>query len=125
MDGRRCAASIGRHGGRARVTWLKAVTVVAAVASLTINFGLIDLVDGFTGYVDQERNQVLDVGWGAVFGVVLPLGLLAQLRCPERRIAGVQQTSVVALALALAGAAGESWWYLVLAAGVAGVSAVL
>ena len=108
-----------------RVGWLKAVALVTALASLTINFGLIDLVDGFTGYVDQERNQVLDVGWGAVFGVVLPLGLLSQLRCPERRIAGVQQTSVVALALALAGAAGESWWYLVLAAGVAGVSAVL
>ena len=109
----------------ARVRWLKAVAVVAAVASLTINFGLIDLIDGFTGYVDQARNQVLDVGWGAVFGVVLPLGLLAQLRRPERRIAGVQQTAVVALALALAGVAGESWWYLVLAAGVAGVSAVL
>jgi hypothetical protein len=109
----------------ARANWLKAVALVVALASLTINFGLIDLVDGFTGYVDQERNQILDVGWGAVFGVILPLGLLSQLRCPERRIAGVQQTSVVALALVLAGAAGESWWYLVLAAGVAGVSAVL
>ena len=108
-----------------RTTCLKAVALVTALASLTINFGLIDLIDGFTGYVDQARNQVLDVGWGAVFGVVLPLGLLAQLRCPERRIAGVQQTSVVALALALAGAAGESWWYLVLAAGVASASAVL
>jgi hypothetical protein len=108
-----------------RTTYLKAVALVSALASLTINFGLIDLVDGFTGYVDQERNQILDVGWGAVFGVILPLGLLAQLRRPERRIAGVQQTAVVALALALAGAAGQSWRYLVLAAGVAGVSAVL
>jgi hypothetical protein len=108
-----------------RTTYLKAVALVSALASLTINFGLIDLVDGFTGYVDQERNQILDVGWGALFGVILPLGLLAQLRRPERRIAGVQQTAVVALALALAGAAGESWRYLVLAAGVAGVSAVL
>jgi len=108
-----------------RTTCLKAVALVAALASLTINFGLIDLIDGFTGYVDQERNQVLDVGWGAVFGLVLPLGLLTQLRRPAQRIAGIQQTSLVALALALAGAAGESWRYLALAAGVAAVSAVL
>ena len=51
-----------------RTTGLKAVAFVVAFASLTINFGLIDLVDGFTGYVDQARNQILDVGWGAVFG---------------------------------------------------------
>jgi hypothetical protein len=109
----------------ARTTGLKTVALVVALASLTINFGLIDLVDGFTGYVDQQRNQILDVGWGAVFGVILPLGLLAQLRRPERRVAGIQQTSVVAFALALAGVAGASWWYLLLAAGVAGASAVL
>jgi len=108
-----------------RTTWLKAAALVVASASLTINFGLIDLVDGFTGYVDQARNQVLDVGWGAVFGVVLPLGLLTQLRRPESRIAGIQQTTVVALALALAGAAGQNWWYLALAVGIAVASAVL
>ena len=122
---RRSEGARRRSRGVARVMWLKAVAVVAAVAALTINFGLIDLVDGFTGYVDQERNQVLDVGWGAVFGVVLPLGLLALLRRPERRIAGVQQTAVVALALALAGALGERWWYLVLAAGVGAIAVVL
>src|SRR3954463_196137 len=91
-------------GGR-RTTWLKGVAFVLALASLTINFGLIDLIDGFTGYVDQARNQVLDVGWGVVFGLVFPIGLLSQLRRPEQRIAGVQQTAVVALALALAAAA--------------------
>jgi hypothetical protein len=74
------------------------VSLLVALASLTINFGLIDLVDGYTGYIDQARNQVLDAGWGLVFGVVLPLDLLAQLRRPERRIAGIQQTAVVALA---------------------------
>src|SRR4051794_2512063 len=105
--------------------WLKVVAFVVALASLTINFGLIDLVDGFTGYVDEARNQVLDVGWGAVFGVVLPLGLLTQLRRPERRIAGIQQTAVVAFALALAGAAGGARWYLALAVGIAVACGVL
>jgi hypothetical protein len=108
-----------------RTTWLKVAALAVAFASLTVNFGLIDLVDGFTGYVDQARNQVLDVGWGAVFGVILPLGLLSQLRRPERRIAAIQQTAVVALALALAAAAGQNWWYLALAGGVALASAVL
>src|SRR3954470_16436037 len=96
----------------ARTTGLKAAALAVAFASLTINFGLIDLIDGFTGYVDQARNQVLDLGWGAVFGLILPLGLLTQLRRPEGRIAGIQQTAVVAFALALAGAAGQNWWYL-------------
>ena len=86
----------------ARTRSMKAVALVVALASLTINFGLIDLIDGYTGFVDQARNQVLDAGWGLVFGVVLPVGLLAQLRRPERRIAGIQQTGVVALALAVA-----------------------
>src|SRR5438876_5966138 len=91
------------------------------VCSLTINFGLIDLIDGFTGYVDQARNQILDVGWGAMFGVVVPFGLLTQLRRPERRIAGIQQIALVALALALAGLAGEACWYLTLALGIAAI----
>jgi peptidoglycan/LPS O-acetylase OafA/YrhL len=108
-----------------RTTCLKAVALVVALASLTINFGLIDLIDGYTGYVDQARNQVLDAGWGLVFGVILPLGLLVQLRRPERRIAGIQQTAVVALAIAIAGAAGEEWWYLALAAVITGACAVL
>ena len=108
-----------------RTTWLKGTALVVALASLTLNFGLIDLVDGLTGYVDQARNQVLDVGWGVVFGVVLPIGLLTQLRRPERRIAGIQQTAVVASALALAGAAGQKGWYLALAGGIAVASAVL
>ena len=102
-----------------RTTCLKTMAVVAAFASLTINFGLIDLIDGFTGYVDQARNQVLDVGWGAMFGVVVPFGLLTQLRRPEWRIAGIQQIALVALALAVAGLAGEAWWYLTLALGIA------
>ena len=109
----------------ARTRWMKALALLLALASLTINFGLIDLIDGYTGFVDQARNQVLDAGWGLVFGVILPIGLLAQLRRPERRIAGIQQTGIVALALAAAAVLGEAWSYLALAAGIAGACAVL
>ena len=63
----------------AHTGWMKAFAVVVALASLTINFGLIDLIDGYTGFIDQARNQVLDAGWGLVFGVILPVALLAQL----------------------------------------------
>ena len=108
-----------------RTRSMKAVALVVAIASLTINFGLIDLIDGYTGFVDQARNQVLDAGWGLVFGVVLPIGLFAQLRRPERRIAGIQQTGTVALALAVAAVIGAAWSYLALAAGIAAACAVL
>ena len=108
-----------------RTSWMKALAVLVAVASLTVNFGLVDLIDGYIGFVDQARNQVLDAGWGLVFGVILPIGLLSQLRRPERRIAGIQQTGIVALALALAAVLGGAWSYLALAAGIAGACAVL
>ena len=109
----------------ARIRWMKALALLFALASLTINFGLIDLIDGYTGFVDQARNQVLDAGWGLVFGVILPIGLLAQLRRPDRRIAGIQQTGIVALALAAAAGLGEAWRYLALAGGIAGACALL
>jgi peptidoglycan/LPS O-acetylase OafA/YrhL len=98
-----------------RTRWMKALALLVALASLTINFGLIDLIDGYTGFVDQARNQVLDAGWGLVFGVILPIALLAQLRRPQRRIAGIQQTGIVALALAAAAVIGEARWYVALA----------
>jgi F0F1-type ATP synthase assembly protein I len=51
--------------------------------------------------------------------------LLTQLRRARRRIAGIQQTAVVAFALALAGAAGQKWGYVALASGIAVAAAVL
>src|SRR3954453_10672234 len=101
------ATALGRNG---RPSTLCTAPLVAALALLTLNYGLIDLIDGFTGIVDQNRNVVLDAGWGAIFGVVLPLGLLAQLRHPSQRIAGLQQTTLVAVVLAAAGVAGGQLW---------------
>jgi hypothetical protein len=101
---------------RSRALTFTALAVTHAL--WTANFGLVDLIDGLTGFVDQSRNQVLDAGWGALFGVVLPAGLLAQLRRPEARIAGLQQIGVAVVALAAAATAGGEWRYLALVAGL-------
>jgi hypothetical protein len=118
------AASV-RHRARAQRVGSALVALLLALALLTLNFGVIDLVDGFTGFVDQQRNPVLDVGWGALFGIVLPIGLLSQVRHPERRIAGLQQCALVALALGVAGVVGGAWGYLVVAGGLGGTVALL
>jgi hypothetical protein len=104
---------------------LAPAAILLTVALWTLNFGLIDLIDGFTGYVDQSRNQVLDAGWGAIFGILLPLGLLAQLRRPLHRIAGLQQGGVVVVALAVAAFAAGEWRYVGLIAVIVFVLAIL
>jgi len=38
----------------ARTKWMKALALLLALASLTINFGLIDLIDGYTGFDPAE-----------------------------------------------------------------------
>jgi hypothetical protein len=40
-----------RVAGRRRTAWLTGVATVAAVLWLTGNFGVVDFVDGFTGFV--------------------------------------------------------------------------
>jgi hypothetical protein len=99
--------------------------MLLTVALWTLNFGLIDLIDGFTGFVDQSRNQVLDAGWGAIFGVILPAGLLAQVRRPLHRIAGLQQMAVVAVALVIAALTAEEWRYFDLVAAIVFALAIL
>jgi hypothetical protein len=55
---------------------------------------------------------VLDAGWGALFGVLIPVGLLASL--PSG--AGMQQLAVVAVSIAVAAVAGQAWrWFVFVA----------
>jgi hypothetical protein len=102
-----------------------AVALFLTVVFWTLNFGLIDLIDGFTGFVDQSRNQVLDAGWGVTFAILLPFGLLAQVRRPLYRIAGLQQAAAVTVALAIAALTAEEWPYLGLVAAIALALAIL
>ena len=46
------------------------VAILGALASLLPNFGIIDLIDGLTGASTDDTAWVLDVAWGALFGVL-------------------------------------------------------
>ena len=116
--------TLSAYGTSQRLS-LGAAALILTVGLWTLNFGLIDLIDGFTGFVDQSRNQMLDAGWGAIFGILLPFGLLPQLRRPRNRIAGLQQTAVVAVAIAFASLAAKEWRYGGLVAGLAVALAIV
>lgn len=62
-------------------------------------FGLTSLAIGWFASVEGVAGPVTDLGYGALFGVILTLAVLVQLRAPERRIAGMQQAALVIPAL--------------------------
>jgi hypothetical protein len=90
----------------------RVIAILAAAASLLVNFGIVDLIDGLTGVFTDDTTWVLDTGWGALFGVLIPVGLLASLRT----VAGVQQIALITVAIAVAAVAGEAWrWFIFVA----------
>ena len=94
----------------------RAVVIGLALASLTAGFGAIDLL---SPWILHEGTQVSDVGYGTLAGILIPAGLLAQLRGGSA--AGAQQLAAAALALLVAGiAAGQAT--LVVAAAVVAVA---
>jgi hypothetical protein len=98
----------------------RALAALAAAASLLVNFGLADLVDGFTGALTDDTRWVLDVGWGALFAVLIPVGLIASLRT----VAGLQQIALVAVAIATAAVAGGAFRWFVYVAILAAIVAL-
>jgi hypothetical protein len=77
------------------------VAAVLALVSLTVGFGAVDLL---SPWILHEGTQVSDVGYGTLAGLVIPIGLLTQMRRPERHVAGLQQVALAALAYLIAGA---------------------
>lgn len=67
-------------------------------------FGLTSLFLAWFQPLEGVAGPVTEVGYGALVGIILTLGLFVQLRAPERKIAGLQQAALVILAL-LAGSA--------------------
>jgi hypothetical protein len=62
-------------------------------------FGLTSLVIAWFQPLEGVAGPVTDIGYGALVGIILTLGLLVQLRAPERKIAGLQQAALVVPAL--------------------------
>ena len=110
-------------GRRVRTRSAQGLAVLFTLVCWTALFGLSDLADGLVGFVDDGRNTTLDVGWGILFGIAAPVGLLAQLR-PASRVAGRTVLAAVGISLAVWGAAGEAWGYLVLGAAACALAAL-
>jgi hypothetical protein len=93
---------------RVRGIVFRTLLVLFALVWLTVGFGVIDFVSGFTSLDDTDPLGigVLSAAYGAVAGIVLPLAFLALVRAPERRPAAVHQVVAVVIAFAFAGAAG-------------------
>jgi hypothetical protein len=80
--------------------WAAVLVLVYGVAF----FGLVSLVIGWFQQVEGVAGPVTDLGYGALVGIILTLGLLVQVRAPERKIAAMQQTVLVIPALVLGSA---------------------
>jgi hypothetical protein len=67
-------------------------------------FGYTSLVLAWFQDVEGVAGPVTDLGYGVLVGIIQTTGLLVQLRGPERKIAGVQQTFLVIPALLIGSA---------------------
>jgi hypothetical protein len=71
--------------------WAVVLVVVYGVGF----FGLTTLVIGSFETREGIAGPVTDLGYGALNGIILTIGLLVQLRTPERKIAAMQQAALV------------------------------
>jgi hypothetical protein len=88
---------ISRPRRLAFVAWISVSTATIGIGF----FGLTSLVIAWFGTNQGVANPVTDLGYGALIGIIITGGLLVQLRSPHRKIAGLQQAALAALALLL------------------------
>lgn len=95
---RRAGASASRR--IAFIAWAAILVVVYGVGF----FGLTTLFIGWLESRDGVAGPVTDLGYGALVGIIQTMGLMVQLRAPERKIAGMQQAALVIPALLIGSA---------------------
>ncbi len=89
--------------GRSGIAFKAWAAILVAVFGVAF-FGLTSLVIAWFEDVEGVAGPVTDLGYGVLFGIILTTGLLVQLRRPEQKIAGVQQTFLVIPALVIGSA---------------------
>ena len=86
-------------GGRRRLLFTLWVAFLVAVYGVVF-FGLTSLAIGWFVDLEGTAGPVTEIGYGALLGIILTVGIASQLRQPERRVAGVYQATLVIPALA-------------------------
>ena len=99
----------------ARRVAFRAWAVVLVLVFGVVFFGLTTLVIGWFESLEGVAGPVTDLGYGALVGIILTLGLLVQLRAPERKIAAMQQAVLVIPALLIGSAVAGDAQNLILA----------
>ncbi len=94
------ASSRSPSGRIAFRAWAAVLVIVFSVGF----FGLISLAIGWFQAVEGIAGPVTELGYGTLVGIILTIGLLAQLHAPERKIAGIQQAALVIPALLIGSA---------------------
>jgi peptidoglycan/LPS O-acetylase OafA/YrhL len=87
---------------RARTIAFRVVVIVFALGALLGLFG-VGVVLAFLDNQDGEIHRVHDMAFGVLSGAIVTVGLLAQLRRPERQTSAFYQIGVAALAALVAG----------------------
>jgi hypothetical protein len=93
------AQESGSKGRRIAFTVLSAVFAAAALGALFGAAVIIAWIDNTDGGI----HRVHDMGFGALYGAILTVGLAVQVFHPERRVSAFYQIVAVALAVVLGG----------------------